>query len=343
MHKILIPLIAALIVVPAFAQEHEHKGEHKHEHKGDGGHEGWHADYDAAAKVAVKEKKDLLVDFTGSDWCGWCKRLNKEVFDHEEWLTAAKKNFVLVALDFPRDPAIKAKVPTPKRNEELQKKYGVQGFPTILLMTNDGEVYGRTGYKEGGPKAYLKHMDEMRVEGKKKLATVKALSGEFAAAQGEQRTALISKAITTLGTMSNEDPGVTKIAEIAKHGLENEATAEAAVKALLKSGQADAGVYAKAEALDPKNEKGLYEQCVAAKAGNVRSEEDLKGAVEAIDKLVALGEIKDEDLAKQLYANAAFWNHRFLKNAEAAKKYAGMLKKVAGDDPRFKQLLDMIK
>ena len=333
MRNILIPLIAALITLPVSAQENDQ----------DHGHKGWHADFDAAVKVAMKEKKDLLVDFTGSDWCGWCKRLNKEVFDHDEWMTEAKKGWVLVALDFPRDPAIKAKVPNPKRNEELQKKYSVSGFPTILLMTADGDVYGRTGYRAGGPKPYLDHMNEMRTEGKKRLAVVKELKDAFAKAQGDAKHALVEKAIMTLEGMKADDPGVTTVADIARHGLDHEKMAAKAVKALLKSGQGDDKVMAAAEKLDPKNEQGLLEQVVAAKAGNVRSEEDLKGAVKAIDDLVALGKVKDADLAKQLYANAAFWNHRFLKNPEGAKKYVAMLKEVAGDDPRFKRLIEMIE
>lgn len=344
MRNILIPLIAALIALPLSAQgghghEHGHgEGQHTHDH----GHEGWYADFDEAVKVAKKEKKDLLVDFTGSDWCGWCIRLNKEVFDHEEWSTEAKKSYVLVALDFPQDPAIKAKVPNPKRNDELQKKYSVSGFPTILLMTADGEVFGRTGYQAGGPKAYLKHMAELRTEGMKKLKVVRDLQASFKAAEGDAKDTVVGKAIETLGTMTSDTPGVGAVADIAKHGLESESMMESAVAALLKSGQADAGVYAKAEKLDPKNEKGLLERCVEAKAAGVRSEDDLKGAIEAIDALVAHGELKDKDLAQRLYTNAAYWNHQFLKNAEGAKKYAKLLEPFVEKNPRLQQLIDMI-
>ena len=63
---------------------------------------GWSHDVDAALKQAKKEGKDVLMDFTGSDWCGWCIRLNKEVFSQKEFLPAVTKNFVLVELDFPR-------------------------------------------------------------------------------------------------------------------------------------------------------------------------------------------------------------------------------------------------
>ena len=115
----------------------------------------WLTDLDAAKKQAAAEKKDILVDFTGSDWCGWCIRLKKEVFDQPEFAEASKK-FVLVEIDFPRGkkqpPEVKAK------NEALSKQYAIAGFPTILLLDAQGEVYAQTGYQEGGAKKYLEHL-----------------------------------------------------------------------------------------------------------------------------------------------------------------------------------------
>ncbi|MEY4272023.1 MAG: hypothetical protein RL250_889 [Verrucomicrobiota bacterium] len=131
----------------------------------------WLTDLDAAKKQAAAEKKDILVDFTGSDWCGWCIRLKKEVFDQPEFADASKK-FVLVEIDFPRakkqSPEVKAK------NEALSKQYAISGFPTILLLDAQGEVYAQTGYQEGGAKKYLAHLGALAKqntpEGKKVLA-----------------------------------------------------------------------------------------------------------------------------------------------------------------------------
>ncbi|MGA0058109.1 MAG: thioredoxin family protein [Planctomycetota bacterium] len=308
----------------------------------DDGHAGWHADFDEAVEVAKAEGKDLLVDFTGSDWCGWCIRLNKEVFDHAEWLDEVKKDWVLVALDFPNAEEVKAKVPNPDRNRELQGKYKVAGFPTILLMDADGTVYGRTGYREGGPTPYLEHMKELRKNGKEALARVAAMQVEIVKATGEERAGLIQQAIDMLGNTSSDQPGADKIAAIARLGLSDDKLAEGALMALLKSGTAEADDYAKAEELDPKNEKGLLEQCVAAKMGQVSSQDMIKDVLASIDALLAHGPIRDKEIAKNVYANAAFWNHRFTKDAEAAKRYAEMLKEVAGDDQRFAGLFKMI-
>ena len=125
------------------------------------GGEGWLTDIDAAKKSASESKKDLLIDFTGSDWCGWCIKLNDEVFKHDAFKTGVKDSFVLVEIDFPRE---KGKLPEDvrKRNTELGEKYAVQGYPTILLCDAEGKPYAATGYEEGGPEKYVSHLNELR-------------------------------------------------------------------------------------------------------------------------------------------------------------------------------------
>ena len=125
------------------------------------GGEGWLTNIDAAKKSASESKKDLLIDFTGSDWCGWCIKLNDEVFKHDAFKTGVKDSFVLVEIDFPRE---KGKLPEDvrKRNTELGEKYAVQGYPTILLCDAEGKPYAATGYEEGGPEKYVGHLNELR-------------------------------------------------------------------------------------------------------------------------------------------------------------------------------------
>lgn len=116
---------------------------------------GWTDDYDAALERAAAEKKLVLADFSGSDWCGWCKKLDQEVFDTEEFRKGATNEFVLLMVDTPQDQELlseKAKVQNPK----LVKKYNVRGFPTVLVLDAKGEVVFQAGYEKGGPKKYLK-------------------------------------------------------------------------------------------------------------------------------------------------------------------------------------------
>jgi protein disulfide-isomerase len=119
----------------------------------------WHTDINKAIE-ASKGKKPLLLFFTGSDWCGWCIRLQKEVLKTPEFATWAKENVVLVELDFPRRTPQADEIK--KQNVELQQMFGVQGYPTVWLVKaskKDGKVnfeqLGRTGYVAGGPTAWL--------------------------------------------------------------------------------------------------------------------------------------------------------------------------------------------
>jgi thioredoxin-related protein len=123
---------------------------------------GWTSDFSAAQKQAREEGKSLLIDFTGSDWCGYCIELHKNVFGKEEFLKEASKHFVLVEIDQPRhkklSPTIKA------QNDTLNAEFAIQGFPTVILTSADGYPYAKTGYEPGGPTEYMKHLNSLAEE-----------------------------------------------------------------------------------------------------------------------------------------------------------------------------------
>lgn len=120
----------------------------------------WLTDYKKAQEEAKANHKLVLLDFTGSDWCGWCIKLNKEVFSKPEFKDYAGKNLVLVEVDFPRKKPLS--VETRKQNEELAGRYGVQGFPTIIVLNSDGEKVGELGYMPGGPEAFIAELEKLR-------------------------------------------------------------------------------------------------------------------------------------------------------------------------------------
>ena len=120
----------------------------------------WHTDVREAIALGNKEHKPLLLFFTGSDWCGWCIRLQKEVLKTPEFTKWAKEKVVLVELDYPRSVPQSPEVK--QQNFELQNAFGVQGYPTVYFATaatKDGKVnfqgLGKTGYVPGGPVAWL--------------------------------------------------------------------------------------------------------------------------------------------------------------------------------------------
>lgn len=121
---------------------------------------GWGDDYEKAVAQAKAEKKMVLLDFTGSDWCGWCIKLDKEVFSKADFKAYAKDNLVLVEVDFPQGKKLPKKVV--EQNEKLQKEHSVRGYPTIVVLNPEGKKVGQLGYMEGGPKAFLAKLDELK-------------------------------------------------------------------------------------------------------------------------------------------------------------------------------------
>jgi thioredoxin-related protein len=121
--------------------------------------EGWLDDLEKAKAQAKAENKKILLDFTGSDWCGWCKKLDKEVFSQQAWKDYAAKHLVLVEVDFPR--GFQLPEATKKQNDELAKKYKIQGYPTIVITGASGIKKGELGYVEGGPEAFIKALKKV--------------------------------------------------------------------------------------------------------------------------------------------------------------------------------------
>ena len=114
----------------------------------------WSTDYEASIAQAAASKKAILLEFTGSDWCPPCMKQNKDVFEQTAFEDYAKDKLVLVKLDFPRrkeqDPALK------ERNQKLSTQYGVEGFPTIILLSPEGKELARqVGYGGGGVTGFI--------------------------------------------------------------------------------------------------------------------------------------------------------------------------------------------
>jgi protein disulfide-isomerase len=118
----------------------------------------WNTDLNKALTLAKKENKVVLIDFTGSDWCRWCKRLNDEVFSKEEFEKFANKNLVLVKVDFPR--YIEQSNATKYYNQKLANMFGVKGFPTVILLDKDGRGILKTGYVRGGVDNYIQQLKQ---------------------------------------------------------------------------------------------------------------------------------------------------------------------------------------
>ena len=149
-------LVAAAILLVSCSKKQttetkttEAKTEKKPENTVAAAKSGWLTSYEQAQKEAQSKNRLLLMDFTGSDWCGWCIMLDKEVFSKPEFKEYANKNLVLVELDFPRAKQIDKDLL--HKNMELAEKFQIEAFPTIIVINSDGKVIGSLGYDAGVP------------------------------------------------------------------------------------------------------------------------------------------------------------------------------------------------
>ena len=118
------------------------------------GEPGWTTDYAKAVAQAKSENKAILLDFTGSDWCGWCMKMKEETLDKPMFKHYAEKNLVLVEVDFPRSKPQSDEVKA--QNTSLSQKYKIGGYPAFIILNNKEEELGRQlGYLAGGPSAFL--------------------------------------------------------------------------------------------------------------------------------------------------------------------------------------------
>ena len=152
-----LPIVcAALVATSAFAAKPDT----------DGARVGvWTQDYDAAVALAKTNNLPLMLNFTGSDWCGWCKLMDRQVFSTKEWEAWAKENIVLAFIDFPQKKSL---VPEKyvDRNKDLSKKYGVRGYPTYVVVDpENGKSIGRLGAsRDAAPKKFIAELENLLLQ-----------------------------------------------------------------------------------------------------------------------------------------------------------------------------------
>ncbi|MBN2686511.1 MAG: thioredoxin family protein [Pontiellaceae bacterium] len=116
----------------------------------------WSMDFNAAKKVAAEKNLPIILNFTGSDWCGWCKLMEERVFTKAEWSNYAKENLMMVFIDFPEDDSL---VPEKyvARNQALSSEYEITGYPTYIILDSDGatELGRLSAGQEKTPESFI--------------------------------------------------------------------------------------------------------------------------------------------------------------------------------------------
>lgn len=119
----------------------------------------WYQNYPDAVVAAKKANKPLLLLFTGTDWCVWCKKLDQEVLSTPEFAQNAAGSFIFVELDFPADTSKKQEFA--QQNQELKRKFGITGFPTVVILDPNENFIAQAGYRSGGGKLYADYLKDL--------------------------------------------------------------------------------------------------------------------------------------------------------------------------------------
>jgi serine/threonine-protein kinase len=153
----------------------------------------WHTDFEAAKALAAREKKDLFVYFTGSDWCSWCLLVRKQVFGKEAFIDYAPRHFVLVELDFPE---YKPNPPHYQRDQELFRRWGLKGLPSLILADSQGRAYAnlREHLVPDQAESYVALMERLR---RTRLRRDEYLTRALTV-EGLKRADLLDKALSLL-------------------------------------------------------------------------------------------------------------------------------------------------
>lgn len=154
--KKLIPLLllAGIAGTPLATSAQEPMPADKKEAPAKKGRFKWNTSIKTARKAAAESKKPILMLFTGSDWCPWCVKLEKEILSKKEFKDWAADNVILYIAD--------AKGGPDKLSEEgrkLMKEHDLRGFPSIIITDAEGKKLGRTGYQKMSPAEYTKHLE----------------------------------------------------------------------------------------------------------------------------------------------------------------------------------------
>lgn len=115
---------------------------------------GWTDDFPGASQLALENGKPMLLMFTGSDWCGWCRVMHEEILDTTTFMEWAEENLLLVYVDFPRTDYRTEAIR--KQNADLDERFDISGYPTLLLLNPSGKELRRLGYMQGGPKTFIR-------------------------------------------------------------------------------------------------------------------------------------------------------------------------------------------
>lgn len=117
----------------------------------------WKFDFEEAKQLANEENKNIILVFSGSDWCAPCIKLDRNIWQSEAFKKEANANWIIVKADFPRKKANQLEDSQTEKNRKLAEKYNVEGsFPLVVILDKSGKILSKMGYKNVSPEEYIK-------------------------------------------------------------------------------------------------------------------------------------------------------------------------------------------
>ncbi|NMA41910.1 MAG: thioredoxin family protein [Oligosphaeraceae bacterium] len=150
----------------------------------------WTTNYDAALKLAEQEQLPIILNFTGSDWCRYCKILMRDVFSQQEWQDWVADKFILVYLDFPRNPEL-INAELMAQNAKLREQFQVEAFPSLLVLEHDGNLLGQVVMREDNSVRTVQR--NLRAINRRRKTVVQQIIAAMPEAQRQETQAMYDK------------------------------------------------------------------------------------------------------------------------------------------------------
>jgi len=120
----------------------------------------WQTNYGEALALASKSERPIVLVFSGSDWCAPCIKLDRAIWQSQDFQEYAQNNFVLLKADFPRKKSNQLSEKRKLENQQLAHRFNPKGhFPLVVVLDNTGRLLGKTGYKKMSPQEYISHLN----------------------------------------------------------------------------------------------------------------------------------------------------------------------------------------
>ena len=123
----------------------------------------WHYDFNEAKQIAQKENKQIVLVFSGSDWCTPCIKLEKEILSSDEFISYSNEHYVMLRADFPRKRKNRLSAEQQKKNDDLAETYNPNGiFPLVVVLDKNGKIIGETSYEKISPKQFIEKLNSFK-------------------------------------------------------------------------------------------------------------------------------------------------------------------------------------